>query len=251
MSRWQWGTVVNRTLRRLRLLWLMGLLAIMLATPQVASAQVLTDDDLCDLTPTDGSWMVDLWSANHELSVLGLTPFEVEVAGAQAGCANRWPYDDGTMISVGVFVLASEADAAAAAELLRSQAETVVPVRAFATADLGADAWIGDFTYQQLAFTHVGRFVVGGYSDEAYTYNRDLYDELLTERMARIVDNIVGSGLADGSQDATADHEEPGGAVCSCDGIPDSLPAALVGTGAVAGIAAGGAAVGVPLRRRT
>lgn len=244
---------MSRTLRHLRLLWLVGILTVMLATPRVASAQVgsLSDDDLCDLTPTDGSWMVDLWSANYELSVLGLTSFDVEVEGAQAGCANRWPYTDGTMISVGVFVLASEADAAAATELLRSRAEGVVPVQGFASSGLGGEAWIADFTYQQLAFTHVGRFVVGGLSDEAYTYNRDTYDELLVERMGRIVDNIVDSGLAGSSEGAAAAHEEPGGAVCACDEIPDSLPAALVGTGVVAGIAAGGAAVGVPGRRRT
>ncbi len=252
----QLGESASVVRRCLRTAGLVGVIVGMLLVPRAGLTQVetLTDDDLCNLTPSDGSWMVDLWSASNELSVLGLTAFEVEVEGAQAGCANRWPYFDGTSISVGVFAVASEAQAIQANDSLRSQAEAIVPVRDFAVSSLGDEAWIADFTYQQLAFTRVGRFLVGGYSDEAYEYSRDDYDQLLIERMGTIIANLGTSGLggAGPGPAAPADPErgDTSGVSCVCDGIPDSLPTALVGTATVAGIAAVGVAVGRPGRRR-
>lgn len=226
-----------------RLAVVVGVCAIGFVMSPTAAAQTTADpadQAMCDLTPNDGSWMLGAAGVDMELTILGLEPFDVVVSGATAGCANRWPYFDGTMISVGIYLLESEAEAEAAGAALRIAAAVVAEVEDLPA--LGDRAWIARFEFAQLAFTSVGPYLVGGMSDESYTYSRDDYTDLLTERMSHIVEAATGETPPTAIVEPHPEDE----VVCVCDTIPAALPEVLVGGGAAAAAGATGVALGLP-----
>ncbi len=226
-----------------RLAVVVGVCAAVLVTPVTAFAQTMADpadEAMCDLTPADGSWMLGATGVDMELTILGLEPFDVVVPGAVAGCANRWQYFDGTMISVGIYRMGSAADAKAASDALRTSADAATAVAAFPA--LGDGAWIARFEFAQLAFTHAGAHLIGGMSDESYGYSRDDYTELLVERMHHIVEAATGETPGTGIVEPHPEDD----VVCVCDTIPAALPEVLVGGGTAAAAGATGVALGLP-----
>ncbi len=232
-----------------RMAVVVGVCAVGLLAPALAMAQTMAtpaDEALCDMTPGDGSWTLQASGVDMELTILGLEPHHVSVPGAVAGCANRWPYFDGTMISVGLYLMASDADAQAANEVLRDSAGAATTVEDLPA--LGGGAWIASFEFAQLAFTQVGPYLIGGMSDEAYEYSRDDYTEMLLERMGHMVEAAT---------DEVPNADEPGevGAGthpetvrCVCEAIPPSLPRVLLGGGTAAATGAVGIGLGLPGR---
>jgi uncharacterized Zn-binding protein involved in type VI secretion len=230
------------------------LVALVLATmaPSTAWAQAgeLTDDEVCGLTPSDGSWALGPAVVDRELSILGIEPHDVSVPEASAACSNLFQYFDGTWIYVGVYLLSSAEAAREANETLRSSAAAAAPVEEFATPLLGDEAWIAHFEFSQLAFTRVGSFLIGGHSDEAYDYSRADYNQLLIERMGIAVtragaqsETVTDSG---GTTLPTTPILPPTGSDADSSGVPG----AVVGVGAAAAAAVAAVAIQRSRRRR-
>ena len=169
-------------------------------TAAFAQATQLTDAEVCDLTPRDGSWSQGVASTDNLLSVVLVTTsgdldrFEVSLAGATAACSNRFEYHDGTGFEVAVYQFPSEAEARAAMEALRLSASGLAAVDLFSGAareTLGDAAWLAPFEFDQLAFAQAGPFLVGAHSNEAYDYNRAEYTDVLVERMSTALGNLA------------------------------------------------------------
>ncbi len=250
---WQTG------LRALAVL-LLGLMIAVVVAP-AATAQSVTNDDMCDLTPTDGNWSLGPGLVDDDLTVLSIENHEVSVPDALVGCSNLYQYFDGTWVYVGVYLMASEEAAQAALDDLRSDAAAKVPVTAFATPALGDDTWIADFEFHQVAFTRVGRYLIGAHSIESYDYSRADYNQIIIERMGVIVANVTEQGGGSEPTGTTATNapggtnrpgvsttvpRRSGGGGDDSEGVP---PAVLVG-GAAAAAAAGAALQRSRARRR-
>jgi len=164
--------------------------------PASAQSIQLSRDDVCALTPGDGSWgsVEGELSFNHyDEQTDQFIFFTVSAPDATVECANRLEegHPDGTWFQVGVLLFPSEAAAAAAHETLASSFRVYATTDVLAGAGIaGGDAVRFDFGYYDRAIATVGPFlVIGGY-DGGYDYKTEEYDVILAERMAVAVSNI-------------------------------------------------------------
>lgn len=148
-------------------------LAALALTPMLAaSAQTLSDDEVCDLTPRDGYWSIGPGGADAELSVLGIVNFEVTMPFAISGCSNTFELDDGALVHTAVYLMPS-ADVGAT-EISRVAAEATpsanfVGVLGSSRAGevLGEGAVRIDFEFDILWFAQVGPFIVAGHGEKS------------------------------------------------------------------------------------
>lgn len=220
--------------------------------PVAAQEAPLTRDEICDLTPRDGSWGDWDLSITDGTADVDLTPFAVSVTDALVSCTNLYQHRDGTWIYVAVFLMPSEEAGRDAGAVLRASAAQLAPVEEFATPLLGDEAWIAQFPYEQLAFTRVGPFLIGGNVEEAYDYSRADYRGILIERMGFSVTAADGQSEVPGDGGATivpsSTSPPPTGPPAGTDEGSGGLPGVLVGAAAVA--AAVATAAGIQRARR-
>ena len=189
-------------------------------TETQAAAQTiqLTDEEMCDLTPRDGSWSRGLdsgeMSFNHYVGETDEFVFvNVSAPGATAACANRLEegHFDGTWFRVAVYQLPSAEQALAAENSLLEYFGSYAVLGVLPGAGAaGADAYSADFVYNRLAVARVGSFLVVGRTD-GYD-NWEDYDLILAERMAEAMTNIeaLSPVVAPPPDDASPPDEDTG-----------------------------------------
>ncbi|MCP5025185.1 MAG: hypothetical protein GY929_02765 [Actinomycetia bacterium] len=190
-------------------------LVLMVGSLPSAAADQHTDQDLCDLTPTDGFWSQGAATVDGDLSVRGITSFDASVPTAMAACSNGTDLYINDVawvgpLAVGVYLLSSPEEAAAEGQRILSEATAVAPF--VGPLDQAQQAHFSQpvgrivFEFDEVWITTVGPYLVFGHSE------RDGHDgdqvnaanAALAERMGTIITNIGGtSGAGSGGQTTT------------------------------------------------